>query len=258
MMFRGLSLEQLRPVAQVAQLQRFQKGEIVFMQDSEATGFFIVKTGRVKIFKTAPNGKEQILRVFEPGENFAEVPALDGKCFPASASTLEPTELILFPRRSFLDVLHQYPDIAINMLVSLSQHLRHLTDLVEDLSFKDVPQRLASYLLKLSDSESGTLRDRSNPDRITLDLSKSQLASILGTVPATLSRAFYRLTSEGLIAVQGSQIELLDRDRLQSMSDMLDLIDNESTKVGGLGASPQVGAQPRQPHSHQYFYNTTD
>ncbi|WP_019501174.1 Crp/Fnr family transcriptional regulator [Pseudanabaena sp. PCC 6802] len=231
LMFRGLSLEQLGSVAQIAQLQRFQKGEIVFMQDSEATGFFIIKMGRVKIFKTAPNGKEQILRIFEPGENFAEVPALDGRRFPASASALEPTELILFPRRSFLDVLHQYPDIAINMLISLSQHLRHLTDLVEDLSFKDVPQRLASYLLKLSDSYSGIQRDRANSGNniVTLDLTKSQLAATLGTIPATLSRAFYRLTSEGLIAVHGAQIELLDRDRLQSLSDMLELSDREST-----------------------------
>jgi CRP/FNR family transcriptional regulator len=84
--------------------------------------------------------------------------------------------------------------------------------MVEELSCKDVPQRLASYLLDLSDHENGA-------NVITLDVTKTQLAATLGTIPATLSRAFYRLSSEGLIAINGSQIELLDRDRLQSTSD---------------------------------------
>jgi len=211
LIFRGLSHRQLMPLIQIAQLQQFQKGELLFKQGDEATGFFVVKTGRVKIFKVSPNGKEQILNIFDVGENFAEVPALDGKCFPASAAPLESTEVIFFPRTAFLDLLYQYPDVAVNMLISLSKHLRHLTELIEQLSFQDVPQRLASYLLNLS--------TRANGDKsVTLDLTKSQLAAILGTIPATLSRTFYRLSSEGLIAVDGSQIELLDRARLQRLS----------------------------------------
>ena len=118
------------------------------------------------------------------------------------------------PRIAFLELLHQYPDIAINMLISLSQHARHLSQLVEDLSFKEVPQRLATYLLNLSDCTD-------NLCTIDLDLSKGQLAATLGTIPATLSRAFYRLSHEGLIAIDGSQIELLDRDLLQKMSHSL-------------------------------------
>ncbi|QYO68532.1 Crp/Fnr family transcriptional regulator [Leptolyngbya sp. 7M] len=224
LVFQGLSRSQLVSIVQIAQLQSLNKGELLFKQGSEATGFFVVKSGRVKVFQVSPTGKEQILNIFESGENFAEVAALDGKPFPASAATLEPTELIFFPRKAFLDLLHQHPDIAINMLISLSQHLRHLTGVIEDLSFKDVPQRLATYLLKLSRSSIGESSTRSHPTThptnvVTLDLTKSQLASALGTIPATLSRAFYYLSSEGLIAVNGSQIELLDRDRLQELSD---------------------------------------
>lgn len=220
LVFQGLSRSQLIPIVHIAQVQSLSKGELLFKQGSEATGFFVVKSGRVKVFQVSLTGKEQILNIFESGENFAEVAALDGKPFPASAATLEPTELIFFPRKAFLDLLHQHPDIAINMLISLSQHLRHLTGVIEELSFKDVPQRLASYLLKLSHSGTGGSSKRSHPTNVvTLDLTKSQLASTLGTIPATLSRAFYYLSSEGLIAVNGSQIELLDRDRLQELSD---------------------------------------
>ncbi|MDX2231454.1 MAG: helix-turn-helix domain-containing protein [Leptolyngbyaceae cyanobacterium bins.349] len=90
---------------------------------------------------------------------------------------------------------------------------------MEELSFKDVPQRLATYLLKLNRSDMGESSKRSqSTDVVTLDLTKSQLAATLGTIPATLSRALYYLSSEGLIAVNGAQIELLDRDRLQELS----------------------------------------
>lgn len=191
----------------------------MFKQGSEAIGFFIVKTGRVKIFKISPNGKEQILNIFEPGENFAEVAALDGHPFPASASAMEPTELLFFPRTEFLNLLYSQPDIAINMLISLSQHLRHLAGVIEELSFKDVPQRLAAYLLNLFDARVKESSGRPvSPLVVALDTTKSQLASQLGTIPATLSRAFYRLSNEGLITVNGSKIELLDYDRLQSFS----------------------------------------
>ncbi len=223
LIFAGLSRPQLVSVLQIAQLQIFRKGELLFKQGEVATGFFIVKSGRVKVFKVSPTGKEQILNIFETGENFAEVAALDGKPFPAAAATLEPSELIFLPRMATLDLLRHYPDISINMLISLSKHLRHLTGVIEDLSFRDVPQRLATYLLRLSRSSIRESNDRTTANPIvTLDLTKSQLAAALGTIPATLSRAFYYLSNEGLIAVNGSQIELLDWDRLQRLGQSLE------------------------------------
>lgn len=210
LIFQGLSAEQLIPIAQIAQLQTFEKDVTIFHQGSEATGFFIIQTGRVKVFKTASNGKERILYLLKVYNYFAEVPAFDGKAFPASAIALEYTELVFFPRLAFLDLLYQYPEITINMLTSLANHSRKLAQMVEDLSFKEVPQRLAAYLLDLSDRNSG--------DRvINLDVTKTQLAASLGTIPATLSRAFSRLNKAGLITLNGSQIELLDRDRLENI-----------------------------------------
>lgn len=231
LLFQGLSSQQLVPIIQMAQLQSFGKGEALFKQGSEAKGFYVVKSGRIRVFKVSPSGKEQILNIFESGDNFAEVAALDGKPFPASAAALEASELIFFPRTTFLELLYQYPDISINMMISLSKHLRHLTEVIEELSFKDVPQRLAAYLLKLSRSQftdSSTRIDAANT--VTLKLTKSQLAATLGTIPATLSRAFYYLSSEGLIRVHGSQIELIDRDRLQNLSQLLESNPPESTE----------------------------
>ncbi len=218
LIFRSLEAPQLIPVIEIARCITLGKGEILFKQDTEVTGFFIVKSGRMKVFRLSSAGKEQILNIFEAGENFAEVAVLDGKPFPASAAALEPTELVFFPRQAFLELLRRYPDIAVNMLISLSRHLRHLTHVIHELSFKDVPQRLATYLLKLRMAQAEESPGSSQGPVVQLNLTKSQLAAALGTIPSTLSRAFYYLSNEGLIAVNGSQIELLDRDRLQTLS----------------------------------------
>ncbi|MGB7414830.1 MAG: Crp/Fnr family transcriptional regulator [Thermosynechococcaceae cyanobacterium] len=215
--FQGLSASQLTALAQVAQLQTFAKGDLIFKQGRPATGFFVIKTGRVKVFQISANGREQILNIFEAGDNFAEVAAMDGQSFPASATALESVTLAFLPQTDLLALLHQYPDIAIKMLVTLAQHSRHLVKVIEDLSFKDVPQRLAAYLLDLCDRTPAP----SHPQQtqiVTLDLSKSQLAAALGTIPATLSRAFYRLSTDGILSIQGMQVEILDCDRLQDLS----------------------------------------
>jgi CRP-like cAMP-binding protein len=136
--FHGLSQFQVLCLLQIAQPQTWQKNELIFEQGSPATGFFVVKVGRVKVFRVSPTGKEQILNIFEVGDNFAEAAALDGQPFPASAAALDWVELIFFPRQAFLELLHQDPGIAINMLIGLSQHLRHLVGVIENLSFKDV------------------------------------------------------------------------------------------------------------------------
>ena len=217
-LFKDIPSAEVAHIIRIAQLQHYQKGEIIFTQDSEATGFFVVKTGRVKIFNLAIHGKEQILHIFGEQDYFAEVPALDGKRFPASAAALEKSVLLFFPRLEFLDLLHRYPAVTIKLLLNLSMHLRHLTGLVEELSFKDVPQRLAAYLINLSYSSA-------SPNAVTLDVTKSQLAAMLGTIPATISRAFYRLSHDGLIVIRGSQIELLNRDRLYKLSQALDVSD---------------------------------
>jgi len=215
--FHGLSPARLSQFIQIAQFQTWSRNEIIFNQDTPATGFYVVKTGRVKVFKVSSTGKEQILNIFKAGDNFAEVSALDGHTFPASASALDWVELIFFPRLDFLQLLHADPSITIQMLSSLSKHLRHLVGVIEDLSFKDVPQRLAEYLLQLSEMDAVSASDRLS-NTVTLDLTKTQLAAALGTIPATLSRAFYRLSNEGIISVSGSQIIILDRERLQSVS----------------------------------------
>ncbi len=210
-LFQGLPRDQLAAIAQIALLQSYSKGDIIFHQGDDCGGFYIIQTGRVKIFQLSVNGREQILHIFGATDHFAEVPAFDGKAFPASAATLDPAEILFFPRRRFLELLEQNPLLTVNMLKSFARHLRRFSHLVDDLSLREVPGRLAAYLLKLSDRAQ-------QADQVELDLNKRQLAAMLGTIPETLSRVFYRLSQEGVIAVDGNRITLRDRGALRDMA----------------------------------------
>jgi CRP/FNR family transcriptional regulator len=210
MLFQGLPIEQLAELANVAIVQSYAKGESIFHQGDAGIGFFVVRSGRVKVFKLSADGKEQILHIFGEGEHFAEVPALDGECFPANAAALEKSDILFFSRQSFLQLLEQRPTLAINLLKSFARHLRHFSYLVDNLALREVPARLASYLLSLSEQ-------LGNAEIVELDLPKGQLAARLGTIPETLSRVFAKLSREGLIEMEGCQVKLLDLQRLHQL-----------------------------------------
>ncbi len=203
-LFQGLPAEELAEIEKIAIEKSYGKGETVFFEGDEGTGFYMVLDGRVKIFKMSFQGKEQILHIFGEGEPFGEVPVFHGQPFPATAECLVKSRLIYFPRKNFIDLVTKSPSIALNMLAVLSMRLRRFTTQIENLSLKEVPARLASYLLYLAE-------EQGQEDKVELAISKGQLASLLGTIPETLSRIFAKMSEEGLIEVQGRTILLLDR-----------------------------------------------
>jgi CRP/FNR family transcriptional regulator, dissimilatory nitrate respiration regulator len=209
-LFEGLPDKELGEIASIAIGKSYQRGETIFFEGDIAVGFYMVAEGRVKIFKMSPAGKEHILHIFGAGEPFGEVPVFHGRPFPASAEALEKTATIYFPRDRFIRLVEANPSIALNMLGVLSLRLRRFTNQIENLSLKEVPARLAGYLLYLSEEQGSAAR-------VDLPITKGQLASLLGTIPETLSRIFAKMSEEGLIDVQGRQIELLDRDGLADL-----------------------------------------
>ncbi len=211
-LWQGLPEEQLDALAKIAIAKTYRKGEVIFEQGDEGRGFFVVKSGRVKVYKLSTDGKEQILHFFGAGDHFAEVPVFDGQCFPASAAAVEKSELLFFPRTDFLALLEQHPTLAIAMLAVCARHLRRMAQIIENLSFKEVPGRLAVYLLYLSDRNQ-------KGDEVELDMTKTQLAAFLGTIPETLSRVFAKLSQDGLISIEGSRIQLLNRERLMVLAE---------------------------------------
>ena len=206
-LFGGLPAEQLDAIVKIAVEKQFAKGDTIFFEGDPGNGFYMVGEGKVKIFKMSALGKEQILHIFGPGEPFGEVPVFHGQPFQANAEALAKSSLIFFPREKFIALVHDNPSLALNMLAVLSMRLRRFVAQIEDLSLKEVPARLAGYLLYL-------LEEQRAEDSVELEISKGQLASLLGTIPETLSRIFAKMSDEGVIAVDGKKIHILDRAAL--------------------------------------------
>jgi len=212
-LFKGLSGVHLEGLASIALKKRFHKDEAIFFEGSKSTGFYIVISGRVKIYKLSSEGKEQILHFFGTGEPFGEVPAFTGDPFPAGAEAIEDTAVIFLPKDAFVRLITKDPSLALNMLAILSRRLQRFTSVIESLSLKEVPGRLAAYLLYSSENENGAYE-------FSLDISKGQLASLLGTIPETLSRILTRMVKQGLIDSDGKRfIRILDRKGLEELAD---------------------------------------
>ena len=217
-LFNGLPAEQLEAIRQIAIEKRFNKGQTIFSEGDKTTGFFVIVDGRVKIYKVSSEGKEQILHIFEAGQSFGEVTVFTGQQMPANAQALAKTHLLLFARRAFVDLVTSHTSLALNLLGIMSKKLRQFAAQIENLSLKEIPARLASYLIYLA-VEQGT------QDAVTLNVSKGQLASLLGTIPETLSRIFAKLSAQNLIRVEGPKIILLDREGIEDLAEYTQEID---------------------------------
>ena len=209
--FNGLPDSQLEELRNIALNRHYNKGETIFSDGAEGKGFFVVVEGLVKIFKTSPDGKEQILHIYGPGEPFGQVAVYAGRSFPASAQAIARSHVLFFPRAAFVGLITRIPSLAMNMLAVLSMRLRGFTAQIENLSLKEVSGRLAGYLVYLLD-------EQGNKDFIDLNISKGQLASLLGTIPDTLSRIFARMTELNLIETDGRRIKLLNREKLEELA----------------------------------------
>ncbi len=212
-LFKGLPETDINNIESIGQILKFKAKEQIFFEGDPAIGFYIIISGKVKIFKISPEGREQILHIFGPGEPFGEAAVFAGKNFPANASTMAPTTTFYIERAKFEQLLNKNPGLALNLLAILSKRLMIFARMIGDLSLKEVPARLATYLLILSSKKDGACE-------LELDLPKTQLASLLGTIPETLSRILSRMQRENILKVQGSKITILNKERLEDLSEL--------------------------------------
>ena len=211
-LFSSLSEDQLKAIQRIAIDKQFVKGESLITEGDKGSGFFIIISGQVKIYKVSAEGKEQILHIYGPGQPFGEVPVFAGQRFPANAMALSKMRVLFLPRKAFFKLIEDNPTLALKMLAVMSAKLREFTIQIENLSLKEIPARLATYLIYLSE-------EQGNHNFVDLTISKGQLASLLGTIPETLSRIFAKLTSQNLIRVEGRKIHLLDHQTLEDLAE---------------------------------------
>lgn len=214
--FSGLDDEELEKLAGIVKVKTFNKGDIIFFDTEPYLGFYITAAGLVKIYKISKDGKEHILHLVSAFNTFAEVPLFenfeemyeDSFRYPANAMAIEDeTRVILIPSRQFIELVERNPRYCIKMVSGIAKRLRHLNHHVEELTLKDVTKRVAGYILEEE-------KKSNKKTFISLNISKNDLASYLGTIPETLSRTFKKLQDEKMIEVEGRDIKILNKQKL--------------------------------------------
>ncbi len=209
-LFSGLPDGDARLFAREAKMLKLSRGESLFEEGQRADGFYVVESGRVKVYKSSPDGREQILHLIDSGGTFGEAAVFYGGTYPASAQALKPSRVVYVDGGAFLELIEGNPLLAVEIMASLSARLRAFTRLIEALSLKEVSARLAKYLLDEA--------ARANSDSVELPGTKAALAASLGTVAETLSRAFAALSRRKLVKVSGRVIHISDHSGLERAS----------------------------------------
>ena len=210
-LFAALDEEAVRAFRDACLTRRFPAGAILFTPNESAERFYVVLEGSVKIFKLSVRGDEQILHVYGPGETFGEAAMWAGARYPAHADVLVDSTLLVVTRSQLKDLIARNAEFAMDMLAGMSAKLREFNALIEQLSLKEVPARLADILLELP--------ARGGTNTVVLKQTKRQLAAQIGTIAETLSRALSKLKAMGLIEVNGPEITILDPEGLADLAE---------------------------------------
>jgi len=214
LLFSGLNDADLAELATITVKRAFRKGETLFCEGDEATGFYLLLSGSIKLCRMSHDGREKVLHFVQPRETFAEAAFFGDGRYPAEARAMESGEVLYLPREGFLELMGRNPGFALNLVVSLSLMLRRFARQIEELSFADVTSRLASFLIRRADEKSTSYAGITYVD---LGIKKGELASRLGTASETISRTLRKLKEEGIIEVQGNRVVIHQMEKLQKL-----------------------------------------
>jgi CRP/FNR family transcriptional regulator len=200
-LFSGLPEADLAEIAALVQIRVLPKDGYLFREGGVAEGFYLVQSGAINVHRVSGSGKEQVIHVFRSGESFAKASLASTTGYPANARAIEPSSVLLVPKVGFLALVAKRPDLAMRMLGSMSQHLRVLVSLLDDLTLKDVETRLAHWLVKRCPQPPGEVAVV-----LKLGMTKRVLAAELSTTAETLSRTLAHFRESGLITVRGAVV----------------------------------------------------
>jgi CRP-like cAMP-binding protein len=214
-LFRALAPEDRSRLAEVSVVRSYEKGQTLFSEGDPSDFLFTVLSGRAKVVKTIPSGKEVILEIFGPGDPVGAVVAYQGRPYPASAIALEPTSCLLVKRAPFFTLLESHPTLVRGFLLGLTERIVELTRRIPEVAGGRVETRFAHLFLKLADK-----MGRSQPEGtfIPMALSRQDLADLTGTTIETCIRIMSRWGKEGLVRTDKDGFVLLDRPALEKLS----------------------------------------
>lgn len=209
--FRDLPGEIIQEVKKYSRVEQYSKDTALLWAGMECTAVYFILEGRVDISRLSAQGREQVLERLDKGEAFNLVPIFLGKPLnPADAKTIGPAELLVIRREDFLRLLDRYPVLMHALAAYLAKRLLSMVDLAERLALFPVRQHLAAFLINQADAVG---------ENVARHWTQEDIARRLGTVRDVVGRALRKFEQEGLIRFQREHIQLLDREKLQSLAD---------------------------------------
>jgi CRP/FNR family transcriptional regulator, cyclic AMP receptor protein len=212
-LFSGLAEPEMQFLARRALPREFAAGEAIFQEGEACQGLYVVDSGRVKIFKMSPGGREQVLAIDGPGASIAELPVFDDGNYPASATAVSDARLVFVSKQDFRALCLAHPQVALRVVKMVGGRLRRLVGIIEELSFSTVRHRMAALLLNLA-KRSGEKTARGI--EFTLPATHQDIAGMIGTVRELVSRNLSRLQQEEIILVEARTVVVPDLARLEA------------------------------------------
>ena len=212
-LFAALTDQEVQALSARTGARSYTRGELLFSEGHPCAGLYMIASGRVRIFKISPSGREHVLAIEGPGSSIAELPVFDGGNYPASAAAVEASELLFISRKDFRTICLVHPEIALKVLQVVGKRLRRLVGIIEELSFTTVRHRLISWILRQAKAEG---RPTGRGPSISMGATHQELASQIGTVRELVSRNMARLQAQGFIEVNGRELTILDIEGLEA------------------------------------------
>lgn len=212
--FAALDDREVQRLASEWSARSYGPRELLIVEGEPSVGFYLMRKGKARIFRTGPDGREQTFRLATTGQTFGEVPVFDRAANPASVETLESSEIVLIPSESMLRIVQTHPGVALPMLLHFARRLRAFTELVEQISLQTVHGRLARYLYQLAREEG---IEREGSIIVPREITQQDLASVVGSVREVVSRTLKAMEDDGIVTVRRREIAIHDLGALRSM-----------------------------------------
>lgn len=211
-LFQGMNREELEKLEKITKERFYKKGTTIINEGEKSENVFIIKSGKVKIFKTSKDGRQIILDIKGKSKIFAEVTLFDGGINPASVVAIENSVILSINNDDLEDIIRQNPDMALNIIKVLNKRLKEAQSRIKNMAINDTYVRTAETLIRLVEKYGVNREDGSI--ELALNLTREELAGLAGTSRETVSRALSQFCKEKSVKIAGRKIVILDKDKL--------------------------------------------
>ncbi|MBS3946541.1 MAG: Crp/Fnr family transcriptional regulator [Melioribacter sp.] len=212
--FSNIPMETIERIEKIGTRKNYLKNDVILMEDEVGTALFVIVTGKVKVARTSGDGREVILTILSESDFFGEMAILDGQTRSATVVATEDTELFLIQRNDFINLLKEYPEVAISLLQELTKRLRSADAKIKALSLKDAEGKVATVLLQLADDVGRIKQGKVEIEKLPL---QQDLANMAGTSRETISRTIHSFAKKGLVELDGNKLRITDYEKFKEL-----------------------------------------